>query len=176
MGIWEKPGHQNSAMLKRLEQIAGGYDALGRPVTPDAQIAAATQAAAIRAEQLRAAAASETAKAAQQASEARTIEANAASERQRADADIEEKKLALEQQRINNDARLAEGRLQIEQAAVMVKALEVAVKGGIEPAQLAAAISELGMQLTGQGLNALTDQGLKALTANGDIEENKEES
>jgi hypothetical protein len=155
MGIWQKPGQEDAQMLRELTQLANGYDRNGQPVSRETQIAAIQQYQQVQ--ELKGRRAIE---AARQASDAQLAAAQAAAVQKRAEteAEVERRRVSVEEKRLQLDAmQTAEklrlesvtvlGNLQIGKADVLVRALQVAVDGGMDPDQLLLAIQGLGNRL-----------------------------
>lgn len=158
-------------MIAVLRQRAQGYNAQGEPIPFEEQRAAIQQYQDIqnsKAQRLN--------EKARQESDAQLAEARAEAERKRAESDriraeteaeverrrvaVEENRLRLEavqaSERLQLEAHTLTERLQIEKAEVLVKALQVAVDGGVDPNQLLAAIQGLGDRLLPGPTDALS--------------------
>lgn len=163
MGIWEKPGQEDQRMLAELRRLASGFDHEGNRVARDVQIAAISQYQEIQ--ELKGRRFIEEARREDQAkllaaqAEATRKKAETEAEVERRRVAVEEKRLQLEALQVKEKLRLESiemtERLQIEKAEVLVKALQVAVDGGVDPNQLLSAIQGLGDRLIPGPTNAL---------------------
>lgn len=154
MGIHHKPGFEDFAMLQELQRLANGYDQHGMPVDRQTQLYAIEKFQEITARKAQV-------KADQQRAEAEELRAAAYAEGERkraeTDAEVARRRVKVEEDRLKLEAVEMAERLQIEKAQVMVKALEVAVQGGLDADRLLTAIQDLGgaLQLPGATSEAL---------------------
>ena len=153
-------------MLAELRQLANGYDHMGERVDRETQISAINQYQQIQEQKGR-----RFIEQARQESDAQLTAARAEAERKRAEteaeverkraeteAEVARRRVGVEEDRLRLDALQASEqlkldtlsvveRLKIEKAEVLVKALQVAVDGGVDPNHLLAAIQGLGDRL-----------------------------
>lgn len=145
MGIWEKPGAKDARMMQVLQRLAEGFDPQGNRVSVETQQHAIQQYQQMRAERDRIAIES-----ARQASQS-------ALDRARAEAEL--RRVAVEEGRLDLDEFKVKGQLQIEQMEVAVKAIAVAAQAGVEPGQIMEAIQGLlPGKVEGQELKQLEDK------------------
>lgn len=155
MAIWEKPGQEDQRMMTELRRLANGYDHEGNRVDRETQIAAINQY-----QQIQELKGRRYIEEARREDQAKLLAARAEAEKRRAEteAEVERRRVAVEEGRLRLESlktkeqlRLESeqvtGRLQIEKAEVLVKALQVAVDGGVNPNQLLTAIQGLGDRL-----------------------------
>lgn len=170
MGIWTKPGQEDVRMLADLRRLAEGVDAFGNRVDRSTQLAAIQQYQQIQElkgrryiEQCR------------QEDEAKLLAAQAEATRRDSEtkAEVERRRVAVEEQRLRLEATQLGERLQIEKAEVLVKALQVAVNGGIDPSQLLIAIQALGDRLLPGPSNASEQKQIETSTIPRQIAEKK---
>jgi len=142
-------------MVNELMRLANGFDHEGNRVDRETQLAAINQY-----QQIQEVKGRRFIEKARQESDAQltSARAEAALKRAETEAEVERRRVAVEEDRLQLDAIQARdaleleavrvtGRLQIEKAEVLVKALQVAVDGGIDPNQLLLAIQGLGDKL-----------------------------
>lgn len=166
MSIHFKPGHEDAIMLARLRGLANGHDRDGNPVDQETQLAAIQQYQDIMAKKAELGIAKD-----RQVADALLTGAQADAERRRSEtyAEVERRRVAVEENRLKLDAlqaaerlkldtyvaterlrieeRLGGERLQIEKAEVMVKALQVAATAGVDPERLLEAVMGFGDKL-----------------------------
>lgn len=155
MGIWTKPGQEDQAMLSELRRLAEGVDPFGNRVDRATQIAAIQQYQQIQEMKGRRyideCRREDEAKLLHARAEATLKDSETKAEVERRRVTIEENRLRLEAVQVQEKLRLESvqltERLQIEKAEVLVKALQVAVNGGIDPTALLTAIQGLGDRL-----------------------------
>jgi hypothetical protein len=142
-------------MLAELRQLADGYDHLGQRVDRATQIAAINQY-----QQVQELKGRRFIEEARREDQAKLLLAQAEATRKKAEteAEVERRRVAVEEghlqleafkakEQLKLDAEQLTGRLQIDKADVLVRALQVAVDGGIDPNQLLLAIQGLGDRL-----------------------------
>lgn len=155
MGIWNKPGQEDQRMIGELRRLAEGFDPLGNRIDRATQLSAIQQYQQIQElkgrryiEECRR---EDEAKLLAAQSEATRRDSLTKAEVERRRVAVEEQRLQLEAAQVQERLRLESiqltERLQIEKAEVLVKALQVAVNGGIDPNALLTAIQGLGDRL-----------------------------
>lgn len=155
MGIWMKPGQEDQKMLTELRRLAEGFDSYGNRVDRNTQVAAIQQY-----QQIQELKGRRYIDECRREDEAKLLEAQAEAARRdsQTKAEVERRRVAIEEQRLRLEAAQAQERLrleamqlteklQIEKAEVLVKALQVAVNGGVDANQLLLAIQGLGDRL-----------------------------
>lgn len=155
MGVWEKPGQEDARMIAELRQLANGYDWQGNRVSQVVQMNAIAQY-----QQIQEAKNRQFLENARREDEAKMMAAQTEATRRDSEtkAEVERRRVAVEEQRLRLEAAQAQERLrlesiqlterlQIEKAEVLVKALQVAVNGGVDANSLLLAIQGLGDRL-----------------------------
>jgi len=142
--IWEKPGQEDARMLAELRQLANGYDAYGNRIDQATQMNAIQQY-----QQIQELKGRRHIEEARREDMAKLTAAQAEVMRRDSEtkAEVERRRVAIEEKRLQLDGHQVMERLQIEKADVLVRALQVAVDGGVDPNQLLLAIQNLGERL-----------------------------
>lgn len=152
MGVWDKPGHEDRQMLRRLRSLAEGYDLNGNLVDPQVQMEATRQWQAIQVEKGRLA--NDTARVAHDQMRAESDRMRAENDRLRAVAEAENL-------RASATAKLEQ--LQIAKADVVVRALEIATASGATADQILGAIADLNDRLLSSPREAVAIETEKPL-------------
>lgn len=115
MAIWEKPGAREQKMLEHLRQLTTGFDEYGQPVDRQTRLQAITQYQDIM---------------------NRKVALGIEQQRADTESEVERRRVSVEEEKLEIEKRLVEGNLEIGKAEVLVKALEVAIQGGLSKEHL----------------------------------------